>query len=70
MVDISATAEAHHNIASDRLTIHGLSGTDKYTVASLHGIDKGTILKISHKGGVPLFIIDIINNTTTTYYYY
>ena len=40
VVIIPVTAEAHHNIEDDLLTIHELSGTD--TVASLHGIDKGS----------------------------
>ena len=55
VVDIRATAEAHRDIAGDLLAIHGLSGAD--TIASLHGIGKGTVLKISKKGGVPLFHI-------------
>ena len=55
MVDIRATAEAHRDIAADLLAIHGLSGAD--TIACLHGIGKGTVLKISKKGGVPLFNI-------------
>ena len=45
VVDIPATAEAHHDITADLLAIHGLSSAD--TIASLHGIGKGTVLKVS-----------------------
>ena len=55
VVDIRATAEAYRDIAADLPAIHGLSGAD--TIAWLHGIGKGTDLKISKKGGVPLFNI-------------
>jgi hypothetical protein len=45
VIDIRATAQAHSDIASELLAIHGISGAD--TVASLYGLGKATILTIA-----------------------
>jgi hypothetical protein len=56
VIDTSATATAHSDIADDLLTIYGISGAD--TVASFHGVAKATVIKILKKGTLSLSTVD------------